>query len=142
MSTRLVWAPCLAALLLASGPARAAAPPPLRLKPATPQEVKALADKIDRLITERWNTLKLKPAPLADDAEFLRRAYLDLAGRIPTVAEAREFLADRRVDKRALLVDRLLDGPRYVVHLTNVWRALLIPEAGNNFQVRLGQPGF
>jgi hypothetical protein len=72
----------------------------------------------------------------------MRRVYLDLAGRIPTVYEARTFLDDKRPDKRARLVDELLAGPRYNAHFTNVWRALLLPEAGNNFQVRLQQPQF
>ncbi len=75
----------------------------------------------------------------SDDAEFLRRVYLDLAGRIPSVAEARMFLDDKRPNKRARLVDELLASPRYAAHFTNVWRALLLPEAGNNFQVRLQQ---
>src|SRR5262245_43739222 len=105
-------------------------------------DVQALAAKIDRHLADRWAEAKVEPAPLADDAEFLRRVYLDLAGRIPSVAEARTFLEDRRPDKRARLVEQLLAGPRYVAHFTNLWRALLIPEAGNNFQVRLQQGGF
>src|SRR5262249_8025016 len=56
--------------------------------------------------------------------------------------EARAFLEDTRSDKRARLVEQLLTGSRYIAHYTNVWRALLIPEAGNNFQVRLQQGGF
>jgi hypothetical protein len=81
-------------------------------------------------------------APRAGDAEFLRRVYLDLAGRIPSVAEARAFLADKRSDKRARLVEQLLAGPRYVTHFASIYRALLIPEAGNNFLVKLQQGGF
>ncbi len=79
---------------------------------------------------------------VADDAEFLRRVYLDVAGRIPSVEEARTFLREQRSDKRARLVEQLLGGSRYAVHFTNVWRLLLLPEAGNNFQVRLQQPSF
>jgi len=107
-----------------------------------PSAVTALSEKIDRRIAERWTEAKVTPAPLADDAEFLRRVYLDLAGRIPSVAEARAFLADNRPDKRARLVEQLLAGPGYATHFTNVWRALLIPEANNNFLVRLQQGGF
>ncbi len=84
----------------------------------------------------------MEPAPLSDDAEFLRRVYLDLAGRIPTVSQTRAFLADKRSDKRDRLVEQLLASPRYATHFTNVWRALLLPEAGNNFQVRLQQGMF
>jgi len=109
---------------------------------ASAHDARALAEKIDLHIAKHIAEAKAEPAPLADDAEFLRRVYLDLAGRIPSVEEARTFLADKRPDKRARLVDQLLGGSRYVAHYTNVWRALLLPEAGNNFQVRLQQGGF
>jgi hypothetical protein len=136
MRTRFVWAPGLAALLLACGPA------PGEELSAAPKDAQALAARIDQHITRRWAELKAEPAPRADDAEYLRRVYLDLSGRIPSVAEARTFLEDKRPDRRARLVEQLLAGSRYVTHRTNLWRALLLPEAGNNFQVRLQQPGF
>ena len=132
MNVRPAWAAVV--VLLAVGPA-IAAPPAAR-------EEQALAAKIDRHLAKAWEKARVTPAPAADDAEFLRRVTLDLAGRIPSVAEARAFLADHHYDRRARLVDRLLASPRYATHFTNVWRALLIPEAGNNFQVRLQQGGF
>jgi hypothetical protein len=141
MSSRLAWLAGLVMLLLACRGASAAAPP-VPVKPATPAEVQALADRIDQALTERWDATKVRPAPRADDSEFVRRVYLDLSGRIPSVAEARAFLRDRRTDKRARLVEQLLSGSRYTAHFTNVWRARLIPEAGNNFQVRLQQGTF
>jgi hypothetical protein len=105
-------------------------------------DVPALAGKIDQLLSARWAEAKVEPVPLASDAEFLRRVYLDVAGRIPSVAEARAFLEDKRPDKRSRQVDQLLASSSYVGHMTNVWRALLLPEAGNNFQVRIQQGGF
>jgi hypothetical protein len=129
------WALGLAALLLAGSLAAAAEPKPDR-------DAQALADKIDQIIARRWTDAHAEPAPPADDAEFLRRVCLDVAGRIPSVEETRSFLADKAPDKRARMVERLLASPRYVAHFTNVWRALLIPEANNNFQVRLQQPSF
>jgi hypothetical protein len=141
MRSRLVCLAGLAALLLAGGPASAVAPPrPHRA--STSGDVQALAAKIDHLVAKRWDKSRVIPAPQADDAEFLRRAFVDLAGRIPSVAETRAFLRDKRLDKRARLVSDLLGGQRYVGHFTNVWRALLIPEAGNNFQVKFGQGSF
>jgi hypothetical protein len=105
-------------------------------------EAAALAAKIDQHIARRWTAAQVEPAPCCDDAEFLRRVTLDLAGRIPTVEETRSFLEDKRTDKRARAVDTLLTSPRYPIHFTNVWRALLLPEANNNFQVRLQQGTF
>jgi hypothetical protein len=110
--------------------------------PPAAREEQALAAKIDQHLAKAWERARATPAPAADDAEFLRRVTLDLAGRIPSVAETRAFLADKHPDKRTRLIDRLLASPRYSTHFTNVWRALLIPEAGNNFQVRLQQGGF
>ncbi len=141
MSARLVWVPGLTALLLVCAPAASPAPPEPGKDPAA-RDVQALAEKIDQHIAKRWTELNVEPAARADDAEFLRRVYLDLAGRIPSVEEARTFLADKRPDKRARLVEQLLAGSRYVTHFTNFYRALLIPEAGNNFQVRLQQSSF
>jgi len=140
MSPRLVWVPVLGALLSAAGPARSGEP--AAKDAAVTRDAQALAEKIDQLIARRWSDVKAEPAPRADDAEFVRRVYLDLAGRIPSVEETRSFLADNRPDKRAQLVEKLLTGPRYVAHFTNVWRSLLLPEAGNNFQVRLQQGAF
>ncbi len=61
---------------------------------------------------------RIAPAPpIADDAAFLRRAFLDLTGRIPSAGIARAFLADQDGDKRAKLIDRLLASPEHVRHM-------------------------
>jgi hypothetical protein len=131
------------ALLLAAYPTACADPPAHVPGTAPPvRDAQALAARIDELVAQRWAAVKVEPAPRADDAEFLRRAYLDLAGRIPSVAEARTFLADTRPDKRQQLVERQLASPGYVAHFTNVWRALLLPEVSTNIQVRIALPGF
>jgi hypothetical protein len=116
--------------LLLSPAVRAAGPPGGRA-----DEVGALARRIDRLLAAGHAARKVTPAPRASDAAFVRRAYLDLAGRIPRVAEVRTFLADRRPDKRRRLVDRLLAGPHYINHFSHVWRTLLLP-LNNNQQVQ------
>src|SRR5438552_3535160 len=104
---------------------------------AAPPDPAELAVRIDKRLETRFHTDKIQPAPLADDAEFLRRACLDITGRIPRPAEVHEFLADPSADKRRRLVDRLLEEPRYAVHFANVWRAELTPEitAGREGQV-------
>src|SRR5262249_46147366 len=105
---------------------------------ATPdKDVAALAAKIDQALAAGWDANKVQPAAPASDAEFVRRVYLDLAGRIPSAAEVRQFLDDKRPDKRQRLVEPLLDAPRYVTHFTNVWRALLLPETTSSLQVQL-----
>lgn len=111
-------------------------------KPVVPLDHRALAAKIDEHIAARWIQAKTTPAPLADDAEFARRVYLDLAGRIPLTAEIRAFLAETSPDKRERLVERILSGPAYINHFTNVYRALLLPEVETNFNVRFLQSGF
>ncbi len=65
-------------------------------------------------------------APLANDAEFLRRVSLDLAGRIPTVAETRAFLDDASPEKRVALVDRLLASPQHAQHMATLFDIALM----------------
>lgn len=65
-------------------------------------------------------------APIASDAEFLRRVSLDFAGKIPTSAEARQFLADRDADKRAKLIDRLIAAPEFPLRLEQAVTVMLL----------------
>jgi hypothetical protein len=96
---------------------------------AAANEARALAGQIDRLLAAKWAAAKVVPARPADDAEYLRRVYLDLVGMIPTAAEARDFLDDSSEDKRSRLVESLLDSPAYLTHATASYRTLLLPEA-------------
>ncbi len=108
----------------------------VRAEPAVPvNDPAALAALIDHYIGEGYVAAKATPAPFADDAEFIRRVSLDLAGRIPRNSDVRKFLADKSPDKRRRLVEDLLESPHYVNHMTRVWRALLLPQ-GNNPQVQ------
>jgi hypothetical protein len=84
------------------------------------------ADRIDRAIQAKWTEAGLTPAAPADDAEFLRRSYLDIVGVIPPLAEAERFLADPVPDRRARLIDRLLEHPHYSLHWANVWAQILL----------------
>ncbi|MEZ6105348.1 MAG: DUF1553 domain-containing protein [Pirellulaceae bacterium] len=69
---------------------------------------------IDELATAQLRRLNLPPSPPADDAEFLRRVYLDTIGRLPNLDEARQFLADESPSKRDALIDSLLERPEFV----------------------------
>ena len=102
---------------------------------AAASDAKALAGQIDRLLAARWAEAKVQPARAADDAEYLRRVYLDLVGKIPTAAEARDFLDDSSGDKRTQLVESLLDSPAYLTHATETFRTLLLPEADTDGQL-------
>jgi hypothetical protein len=82
---------------------------------------------IDRLVWDRLRQLGLTPSPPANDATFLRRASLDVIGRLPTPDETRAYLADRRPDRRARLIDRLLERPEYADFWANKWADLLRP---------------
>jgi hypothetical protein len=118
--------------------------PPKEGRPATRtggrlDDVAVLARKIDGHIEAGLKARDVVAAPLAGDEEFVRRIYLDLAGRIPRVSEVRALLDDRRADKRRRLIEKLLDGANYVNHFTNVWRALLLPQ-NNNMEVQFLAP--
>jgi hypothetical protein len=80
---------------------------------------------IDTLVFRELRKLNIVPSGLADDAEFLRRVHLDVVGALPTAAEARRFLADRRPDKRARLVDELLRRPEHADLWALYWADVL-----------------
>jgi hypothetical protein len=122
-----------AALLALAAPAVAADPV---------KEAEALAASIDQHLAKAHAANKVTPARLADDAEFFRRAWLDLGGRIPDLTEARRFLDSKDADKRRKVIDSLLKSPHFVKHYTAVFRALYLPEANANLQVRFGAPQF
>ena len=84
------------------------------------------ANFIDRLALAQWKKLNLPPSPTCTDAEFLRRASLDATGSLPGAKLSNEFLADTRPDRRARLVDRLLDSPAYVDFWSHKWSDLLL----------------
>ena len=76
---------------------------------------------IDRHVLGKLRELHVPPSEPADDATFLRRAYLDIIGVIPEAGEARAFLADSDPNKRAKLVERLLDRPEYADFWSLYW---------------------
>jgi hypothetical protein len=82
---------------------------------------------VDGHVWAKLKRLGITPSEPAPDATFLRRAYLDVIGRLPTAAEARAFLADTAPDRRERLVDRLLERPEYADHWANKWVDLLRP---------------
>ena len=80
---------------------------------------------IDRHVWDKLQRLGIPPSDLCDDATFVRRVFLDVLGTLPTASEARAFLADRRADKRARLVDHLLARPEYADYWAMRWADVL-----------------
>lgn len=94
-----------------------------------PDDVFAQAERhnfIDSLVLDQLRRLNLKPSPPASDAEFIRRAYLDTIGTLPTADEVRQFLDDPAADKRQRLTDRLLERPEFVDYWTYKWSDILL----------------
>ncbi|SKA92520.1 Protein of unknown function [Prosthecobacter debontii] len=84
-------------------------------------EMTAATRRIDELLARGWEKHHLQPhAPVGDEV-FLRRAYLTVVGRIPTLDEARSFLAWQEPTKREKLIDSLLASEGYVHHFFNYW---------------------
>ena len=81
---------------------------------------------IDDLVLDKLKSLNVPPSPSCTDAEYLRRAYLDTIGVLPTADETRAFLSDASADKRAQLADYLLTRPEFVDYWTYKWSDLLL----------------
>lgn len=86
----------------------------------------ARSNFIDELVLDKLKRLKIPPSGTASDGEFLRRAFLDTLGVLPTVDEAKAFLADAAPNKRTKLIDHLLDRPEYVDYWSYKWSDLLL----------------
>jgi len=85
------------------------------LSPLTPQ------NKIDKLVFARLKELNIPPAQLCSDAVFVRRAYLDVTGTLPTATEAQSFILDQNSGKRAALIDRLLASDGFADYFAMKW---------------------
>ncbi len=123
------------------GDDRAATPPaapPLvfdtpKVQPRLPEgPAYTLARQISREVQGKLDESKLPASPLAGDAEFIRRAYLDIAGRIPPAPRVVAFLDDSDPLKRAKLIDELLASPEYGRHFARTWADILIKRDFDN----------
>ena len=90
--------------------------------------------EIDRLIRQGWADYEMKPSSPAEEGKWCRRVYLDILGRVPTVAELREFKNNSDPDKRLKLVNMLLEDEKYTEEYarnwTTVWTNVLIGRTG------------
>jgi hypothetical protein len=91
---------------------------------------------VDDAVFDKLRSLKINPSPLAPDAVFLRRAYLDAIGALPTPDESRAFLADTDPKKRDVLIDRLIARPEFADFWALKWADLL-----RNEEKTMGEKG-
>ncbi|MCI0359073.1 MAG: DUF1549 and DUF1553 domain-containing protein [Planctomycetaceae bacterium] len=102
--------------------AEAIKPPPRPARqPVAGLDPLAVAQKIDREIDAALAVAKLPASPRSDDAEFIRRVYLDIAGVIPPAEKVSAFFDSQDSDKRARLIDELLASPDYGLHFADLW---------------------
>lgn len=98
----------------------------LPVEPARSDDAADLGKLIDHHVQSRLDVEGLEWGREADDAEFLRRVFLDLHGVVPTAERAARFLDNRDSQKRSQLVDELLASPRFGEHFGDVWRGYLV----------------
>jgi hypothetical protein len=80
---------------------------------------------VDELVFGKLKALGVPPSAVCDDATFIRRLTIDLAGRLPTPEETSAFVADSDAAKRDKLIDHLLDSPDYADYFANKWGSIL-----------------
>lgn len=90
------------------------------------------ANLVDQFVFEKLKSLGIPPSSLCDDATFIRRVTLDLTGRLPTIAETRDFVQSDAPQKLERLVDRLLDSKDYAEHFARKWVTILRNRRDNN----------
>jgi hypothetical protein len=105
-------------------------------KALTSRAAAEVAADIDRDIDKKLQDEKVPASPVADDAEFMRRAYLDITGHLPTPAQAVTFLDSKDENKRAKLIDELLESPNYGKHFGIIWSDLITGRDDNNRTLR------
>jgi hypothetical protein len=137
---------CLCAALILSAPQAGAADRPVRgrqtwKQPAPPPPRSAMltledwqkapltpleSGEIDRMVAAELERTKISPAPLTTDEEFIRRVSLDLTGELPVPFQVNTFIASTDPQKRAKLIDRLLESDAYTRHWARYWREVLV----------------
>jgi hypothetical protein len=107
-------------------------PPAPTIATPTTKDAAALAKMIDREIARKLAEEKMTASERCTDEEFLRRAYLDITGTIPTADKAKAFLDDKSANKREKLLDELLADPNFGRRMADIWAAKLFPRDSNN----------
>jgi hypothetical protein len=98
--------------------------------PAVPTVSTAGGNEVDRFLAAKLAAAKVSPAPLTDDATFLRRLAFDTVGVPPTPEQLRAFLADQSPNKRAAAIDRFLALPGWADNWVGYWQDVLAENPG------------
>ena len=93
-----------------------------------PSSSSAMTSRIDQLVEELWLEKEVTPAERINDETFLRRVYLDVIGRVPTIAEYDQFFELARETRRSELIDELLDSREHALHMGGIWKRVLVPD--------------
>jgi hypothetical protein len=101
-----------------------------------------ISNFVDRHTSRKWRELGIVPSEICSDEEFIRRASLDICGTLPTPDEVRQFCADSDPQKRAKLVDRLLERPEYADFFALKWADILRVVRGTDNENRYGTFAF
>ncbi len=91
---------------------------------------------INKYLADQWKAQKLTPADRCGDEEFIRRASLDLIGRVASADEVRAFLANASPSSRVQLIDKLLASPEHVRNVAGLWTNWLLGRSGPGAQAR------
>ena len=123
-----------------AAPAKVVNEAPVSLKPDTmatstalpivaiPSSSFAMTARVDQLVDELWVEKEVAPVELANDETFLRRVYLDVIGRVPTIGEYDQFFELDPETRRSELIDELLDSREHALHMGGVWKRVLVPD--------------
>ena len=106
---------------------------------APPEALPPARGFIDELVFAKLKRVGMPPSPPCDDATFVRRVTLDIAGRLPTPEETRRFLASQDTGKRDQWIDELLESSDYADYFATKWSALLRNKRGNPNHARGNQ---
>jgi Protein of unknown function (DUF1549)/Protein of unknown function (DUF1553) len=124
------WLPAALTVLAFASLASAGEKPAKKTTPTA--DAAGLTRQIDTALNARLAAEKVTPSPRCDDAEFVRRVYLDLTGVIPPADKVAAFLDRSEPDKRPKLIDELLASPGYGRHFADVWQTLMVKHDPDN----------
>ena len=93
-----------------------------------PAASSAMTARVDQLVEQLWKEKDITPVGQTNDEAFLRRVYLDVIGRVPTISEYDQFFELEAPTRRSQLIDQLLDSREHALHMGGIWKRVLVPD--------------